>query len=181
MNDRELSEILGHTRIKDELEKFKGYLPDRLNEITTNGVVKGFWEEDYKLFSIDPDFNNRLVGLIYATEAEYHIHLSYLIVDPEYRGKGEGKRLVYALLEKLEDKPIILETWIDLVNRNKSPDLFWLKMGFDYILLEEFAKYYPRYSTDMSEQMTISNGKIEFITNYYRKGLHGAIMIKRNQ
>ena len=75
------------------VEWSSGHFPDKLVVAMKNyGTVYTAWD------------NNKLIGLISAMDDSIMTaYIHYLLVNPEYQGKGIGKELVRLITEKYKD------------------------------------------------------------------------------
>ena len=103
-----------------------------------NRLYKALMNSDTVFTAWDGD---RLVGLIRAIDdSELVAYLHYMLVDPEYQGRGIARRLLDMIKEKYRDY-----LYIELMPEDKSNVPFYEKNGFE-VMEGGTAMYRYNYS-----------------------------------
>lgn len=84
--------------------------------------------------------NQNLIGVVTSSTTAYDADLESIIVSPEFRQQGIGKKLLSMLIEKLEMLNI-LKIFLEVRESNLSARVFYEKNGFSKI--SKRKKYYP--------------------------------------
>ncbi|MCD6529251.1 GNAT family N-acetyltransferase [Candidatus Bathyarchaeota archaeon] len=62
------------------------------------------------LYTLLETWSNRTIGRATVTEDRHTVRIHTLYVEPEFRGRGYGEKLIKKILEDFRDKKILLST-----------------------------------------------------------------------
>ena len=105
---------------------------NNVDELINNKEILGYYD------------NNELLGIVIFKKVYEVIDLLYIVVDPKYRNKGIGKKLVDGLKE-IKCEKIMLE----VNEKNNSAISLYKKCGFKIINVRK--KYYGEYNAYVME------------------------------
>lgn len=83
-------------------------------------------------------FENKPIGFVRISEREGSYWMEELYVDPEYRGKGIGRKLVKQAEKFISERDDYV--YIMVLPQDKNAILFWMRMGYDLLNTIELTK-----------------------------------------
>ncbi len=84
--------------------------------------------------------NNQIIGFVICHKTLDEATLFNIAIDPEFQGKGYGKRLLTELILQLKQQDIIT-LWLEVRESNQSAIYLYQKL--DFIEVDIRKNYYP--------------------------------------